>query len=393
MKLLYIHQYFRTPDEGGAIRSWYISTAMVKEGYEVDLITSHDQDGYKVSDIEGVKVHYIPVRYDNRYGFLRRLWSFMSFVNKAYRYASEIQNLDLLYITSTPLTVGLIALRLKRKKKLPYIFEVRDLWPEAPIQIGIIKHPWLKKITRLLEYRVYQRSEKIVALSPGTKNYIENLLPEKKIHLCTNLSDCIFFNPELEKDPIISQELGIKDEFVICYFGALGMVNHLEYLLNAANASKNAALNIRFLIIGSGSRMNEIRKKAGKMELSNVHFIDHVNKYRLREYLKVTDAAYLSFGPYKILEHNSPNKFFDSIASGKLVITNVKGWIKDLVESHECGFYYDPDNTDTFISMIHSFISDRELLVTTQKKARKLAEEKFDKNFRIPELLKFIRDS
>ncbi|MFC2123825.1 glycosyltransferase family 4 protein [Bacteroidota bacterium] len=390
MKLLYIHQYFRTPEEGGAIRSWYISTAMVKAGYEVDLITAHNQDGYEVKDVEGVRVHYIPVKYENSFGFLKRFQSFISFADKAYKYASRISDIDLLYITSTPLTVGLIALRLKRKKNLPYIFEVRDLWPEAPIQIGLIKQPWLKKITRRFELRIYNKSEKIVALSPGTKDYIENLLPDKQVHLCPNLSDCGFFKPDSEKDPDVASKFGIRNEFVISYFGAIGMVNHLEYLLNAASAIQNSALSIIILIIGSGSRMHDLKKKAAKMELSNVYFLDHVNKYKLKEYLNITDAAYLSFGPYDILEHNSPNKFFDSLASGKMVITNVKGWIKDLVETNECGFFYDPENTDTLISEIQAYLDDRELLVKTQKKARNLAEDKFDKELRIPELLEFI---
>jgi len=366
---------------------------MVKAGFKVDLITSHNQDGYEVRDIDGVTVHYIPVKYDNSYGFIRRLWSFLSFSKRAYQYARKILNHDLLYITSTPLTVGLIALRLKRRKNLPYIFEVRDLWPEAPIQIGIIKQAWLKKFTRNFEFRIYKNSDKIVALSPGTKQYIKNLFPEKEIHLCPNLSDCGFFSPAYEKDQSILKELGINADFVISYFGSLGLVNHLEYLLNAAVAIQKEELNISLLIIGSGSQMRVLREKASNMKLSNVHFLDHVDKYRLKEYLSITDAAYISFGPYEVLEHNSPNKFFDSLASGKIVITNVKGWIRDLVESNSCGFYYDPESTGSLMSQIKLYVEDRDLLIATQQRARELAEKEFDKDLRIPELLDFIRKS
>jgi len=129
------------------------------------------------------------------------------------------------------------------------------------------------------------------------------------------------------------------------------------------------------------------------MKLSNVHFLDHVDKYRLKEYLSITDAAYISFGPYEVLEHNSPNKFFDSLASGKIVITNVKGWIRDLVESNSCGFYYDPESTGSLMSQIKLYVEDRDLLIATQQRARELAEKEFDKDLRIPELLDFIRKS
>ena len=114
MKIIYIHQYFKTYSDGGSSRSYYLAKALTDNGYEVEMITSHNEPFYKKVNIEGITVHYLPVYYDNAYGFIGRVRSFLNFVIKAYRLALSIKNAHLCYATSTPLTVGIIALLLKK---------------------------------------------------------------------------------------------------------------------------------------------------------------------------------------------------------------------------------------------------------------------------------------
>ena len=113
--ILYIHQYFKTPQEGGAIRSYYLANGLVEKGFEVEMLTTHNESIYTKAEIDGIKVHYLPVRYSNEMGFFKRIWSFFKFVRLAKKYAKNIASIDKAYITSTPLTVGLIGLWLKRK--------------------------------------------------------------------------------------------------------------------------------------------------------------------------------------------------------------------------------------------------------------------------------------
>lgn len=145
MRIIYIHQYFVTPEEGGAVRSYHLAKGMVDAGMDVELITTHPNSQYLQKEIEGIKVHYLPIPYDNNFGFLRRLRAFYAFVHQAKRLIKKLALPDLLYITSTPLTTGLIGLWAKRKLQLPFIFEVRDLWPEAPVQVGVIRNSLLDR--------------------------------------------------------------------------------------------------------------------------------------------------------------------------------------------------------------------------------------------------------
>jgi len=154
VKILYIHQYFRTPEEGGAIRSYYLAKGMVDNGIEVELITSHNKAHEEVKMIEGIKVHYLPVFYDNDLGFLKRVFAFYKFMRLVRKKAREIEHIDLCYATSTPLTIGLSALKIKKELGVPYYFEVRDLWPEAPVQLGVIKNRFIKSYLELLEKKV-----------------------------------------------------------------------------------------------------------------------------------------------------------------------------------------------------------------------------------------------
>ena len=127
MRIIYLHQYFKTPEDGGAIRSYYIAKAMIDRGIEVEMITAHNLPNYQKTIIEGIVVHYLPVSYKNEFGFIKRLYAFAKFAWSSYRFIARIPQADLVYATSTPLTIGLTALKVFRKHNIPYYFEVRDL--------------------------------------------------------------------------------------------------------------------------------------------------------------------------------------------------------------------------------------------------------------------------
>ncbi|MGB5927615.1 MAG: glycosyltransferase, partial [Cyclobacteriaceae bacterium] len=143
LRILYIHQYFRTPEQGSSSRSWYFTRALAEAGHKPVVITAHNEPVYQEHTLKGVEVHYLPVPYDNAFGFLRRIRAFLRFSYKAIRLAGRLPAADLAYILSTPLTTGIIGLYLKRYRDIPYLFDVADLWPRAPVEIGAIRHPFL----------------------------------------------------------------------------------------------------------------------------------------------------------------------------------------------------------------------------------------------------------
>lgn len=390
-RILYIHQYFKTPQEGGAIRSYYLAKGLVENGFEVEMLTTHNEAIYTKAEIDGFKVHYLPVNYSNEMGFLKRLWSFLKFVRLAKRYARNIEDIDKAYITSTPLTVGLIGLWLKRKRQIPYIFEVRDLWPTAPIELGAIKGKPLKNYLYRLEKRIYQEAEKIVALSPGMRDWIKKVAPEKEVFMIPNMADCQFFKKEL-KDPKLVEFYHANKPFVITYLGSIGVTNHLEYFLDIAEESKKRGLNIDFKIVGQGSRLSHIKLSAYLRKLSNVEFIGHQNKEGVRRILNVTDATYVSFANYPVLATNSPNKMFDSLASGKLTIVNSTGWTKDLVEQYKCGFYANPEKPAEFMEQLIPFMEQKDLLETFKNNARQIAENLYSRKLQVEKLTRVLNN-
>ena len=313
------------------------------------------------------------------------------FAHKAYYLGRRFENIDMAYVTSTPLTVALTALRLKRKKQISFVFEIRDLWPEAPIRLNELRNIFIKAASRRLEQKAYKEASKIIALSPGIFEYVSKLFPNKPIRLCPNFSDCNFFEKTEIKNKSLLEKHGIGEAFVISYFGAIGKINALEYFLDLVKISEDHGMDIRFFIIGEGAMLNHLQKLVKDRNLKTIEFLPHMDKYRLKEYLSICDAAYISFTNNPVMKLNSPNKFFDALASGKIVITNTRGWIRDLVEKNECGFYLDPENPEDFVPMVNPFLSEPHLH-KQQDNSRKLAEGSFDKDKRIQELLDFIEN-
>ena len=388
MKILYIHQYFKTPSEGGAIRSWHIAKGMVQAGHEVVVITSHNHSDSVVKIIDGITIHYLPVAYDSSFGFLRRGISFLSFVWRAFNASKKITDIDLCYATSTPITVGIVAYWLKRKKSTPYIFEVRDLWPEAPIQMGAIKNRIVKKMLFALEKIIYLNAEKIIALSPGMKEGVLRVCPTKDVVVIPNMSDCAFFQFE-QKVPLLEDVFSVKDKFVVSYIGSAGPANNLMYLVDIIEYYNTSNRNdIVFLIQAQGPDLGKIKSRFTKANNTNVQFIPYSNKEGVKQLFNVSDAVYISFDNKPILETNSPNKFFDAIAAGKLIIVNTQGWLKELIEKEDLGFYANPKKPTEFIEKIDPYIKDATRLLASQSKARRVAENFYSTEILVEKLLK-----
>lgn len=379
MKIIYIHQYFKTYAEGGSSRSYYLAKSLADNGLPVEMITSHNQKQYVCKTISGIKVHYLPVYYGNTLGFAGRIRAFVTFAWLAYRLAARIEGASLCYATSTPLTVGITALLLKWRKNIPFYFEVRDLWPLAPIQMGMVRNRWLKRTLFGLERRIYAGADKIIALSPGIARYVESQLPGAQIHLLPNIADCAFFRPEAKK-PLLAEKYGVAGKFTVTYFGAVGRVNHVRSLLEIARQAQADNLGqLAFLVVGQGSEWAGLQRLAREYGLQNLQLIPHVDKYQLREILNVTDAVYVSFARRKVLETSSPNKFFDALAAGKPCITNTGGWLAELVETENCGFYADPRQPAEFLRRVAPYLSNPDALAQARHNARQLAETRFSR--------------
>ncbi len=390
MKVIYIHQYFRTPEQGGAVRSYHLAKGLVEAGIGVEMITSHDSPDYDQRWIDGIRVHYLPIPYDQKFGFLKRVWAFWQFVDKARKLIKKLPRPDLLYITSTPLTTGLIGLWAKKRMALPYIFEVRDLWPEAPIQVGAITNSITKNLLYDLEKRIYNHALSLVALSPGIAAHLQKTSPSREVALIPNFSDLVTFYPK-EKNLSLAKELGLSDSLSIAYTGALGQVNAVEELLDLAEKAQNEGKKWNFLVMGAGSHEQILQKTASKNALKNVFFVSFGSKEKVNEVLSLADFAWISFAHLPVLKTNSPNKFFDALAAGKAILVNHKGWVYDLVKTHELGISCLPGKMESAFAKLEKLTENPAEIEGMGKNSRKLAEAYFSKEIAIDRLLQVIK--
>lgn len=378
MRIIYIHQYFLTPQEGGATRSYYLAKGLVEKGIEVEMITAHNKSYYDLKIIDGIKVHYLPVAYDQNFGFLRRIWAFYTFVRQAKNWIKKIPRPDFLYITSTPLSTGIIGPWAKRRFAIPYIFEVRDLWPDAPIQVGAIRNPLLIKLLYGLEQNIYRHALKIVALSPGIAANIRKKNPDKEIHIIPNFADTDVFYPA-NKDSKFLEKSGLKNTFTIAYAGAIGRVNAVEEILELAKLAQEKGKDYQFVVMGKGSHLPQLLQTARSYGLKNFHHFPFGSKLEVAKILNAADMAFISFDHLPVLKTNSPNKFFDALAAGKAILVNHKGWVYELVKHQHLGIYFNPKKTTETLKKIEKLALNKSELALMQSNARVLSEKYFSK--------------
>jgi len=346
--------------------------------------------GVEREHIDGIDVVYINVPYNNSMGLLKRLMSFIRFMVKSLSIAWREKNVGLVLATSTPLTVGFPALVLKKFKKIPYVFEVRDLWPEVPIQMGALKNKFLIYIAKWFEKIIYENAMHIVSLSPGMYDgVVARGIEEEKVTMIPNMSKIDSFWPRPKNLELISKLELSKDSFKIAYFGAMGASNAMDSILEAARHLKNYD-DIDFLFMGHGAMEQVLKESAYEEGLSNLNFYGNIAMSKLSEIVNFCDVALVTFSNLPILATNSPNKLFDSLSAGKPIIVNSPGWTKDLVERYECGIFVEPENHLDMAEKILYLKNNPEAVLKMGKNSRILAETKYDKSILCSQFAKVI---
>lgn len=383
MKILYIHQYFVTPQEPGATRSYWISKELVKRGHHVTVITGNSESKHEPGrfDRDGIDVIYVNNYYNNTQTKIQKVWSFIKFIFQSIKVAAKEEKVDLVYATSTPLTIGAIALALRAIKGWRYVFEVRDLWPEFPIQVGAVSNPVLIWLLRKFEKRIYKRSEHVVALSPGMQEgVIKAGTPVEKTSMIPNMSKPDIFYPHEVNVDIVKQFNIDLTKFNVIHFGMLAVANGLEYIIKAAiELKKKGDESIQFLFMGEGAMQPMLEEMVRENDLHNVRFLGNYKVGIVAEVTNCCNASITSFKNLPILATNSPNKLFDSLSAGKTIIVNSAGWTKDMVEKDNCGFYVDPEKPEMLAEKLLEVKDNKPLLEEWGKNARRLSVEVYDK--------------
>tara|TARA_R110001599_G_scaffold326067_1_gene538477 strand:- start:2576 stop:3793 length:1218 start_codon:yes stop_codon:yes gene_type:complete len=391
MNITYIHQYFATPKSSGGIRSYLIAKSLVNKGHNVNMLTSSAfvpkewdiKKGWNLVELEGMQVHVLHLPYSNKTSFIRRLYVFFVFMLRTFFKSIKVKS-DLIYATSTPLTVAIPAVLCSKLKCIPFIFEVRDVWPDIPIAMGFLNNKLIQKVAKMIELFAYKHARHIVALSEGMSSRINNKgIDNSKISVVENFSDNALFGHVLELDVVDPlKKIQALNGKKLVYTGTFGAVNNLKYLIDLAEITQNKSLDITFILIGDGKEKDELHEYAIKKNVLNktLVFFDPIRKDELPWVLSNCDAAISTVLPIPELWDNSANKFFDSLAAGLPIIINYGGWQADLINEMGCGIVLNSSINEAAAEKLVLFLDDVDRFDVAKKMAKKLAVEKFDTN-------------
>ncbi len=390
MKIIYLHQYFKTPDMAGGTRSYEMARRLVAKGHEVHMITSGNpargfpSGSWRQSEEAGIHVHWASVPYDNKMGFSRRMKAFLNFAAKAGPKAVSLGS-DVVFATSTPLTIALPAAYASWRLKAPLVFEVRDLWPAVPIAMGFLKNPFSVKAALWLEHFAYSRSDQIIALAPGMGEHVVSCgYPEGRVHIIPNGADLDLFDvgPEPGKE-LRKQLTWLGGRPLVSYLGTIGQANGVDYLARVAAETIKLDTEICFAVIGDGKEAASVRGKAAESGVLDRNFfmVGPVSKKDVPKWLSATDLAAITLtGPRIVWRDSVSNKFFDALASRTPVANNFEGWSALVARDNGAGIIMNPDDPRAAAAQIVKHIRDVRWLTEAGQKAYDLATSRFDRN-------------
>lgn len=351
MHILLIHQAFADLDEAGGTRHSEMARFLVQRGHQVTIIAS--PVSYLSGKAKQNKIHWVK-KYTPQPGitilktftysalhrsFIHRVFSFFSFMVSSFIVGIGVKNIDLVWGTSPPIFQGFTAWLLARLKRIPFLFEVRDLWPSFAIAVGVLKNPVLVRASLWLEKFLYRHADRVIVNSPGFIQHVTNR-GARWVELVPNGADPEMFHPE--KDGVIFRNNHhLQDKFVVTYAGAHGLSNDLEVVLKAAQQLM-ADNRIHFIFIGDGKEKKALQALSHQMNLNNVLFFSPVPKNEMADVLAASDACIAILKPIELYKTTYPNKVFDYMAAGRPVILAIGGVIQQVVEEAQCGVFVQP---------------------------------------------------
>jgi glycosyltransferase involved in cell wall biosynthesis len=395
MRILYIHQYFASRKGRTGTRSYEFGRYLAAKGHEVTMITSGvanaefplGKDGKdQQHEVDGMHVLSVAGGYNDPYmgthmGGLRRTLKFWGFSRAAVRAGRNLTPPHVVFATHTPLMVGWAGMALSRHFGVPFVFEVRDLWPEALVNVGALHNPAVIWLLKWASRRIYREANHIIALSPGMKQGIVDAgIEDEKITVIPNASDLDLFRPGID-GAATRERLGLGERFAAIYFGAMGMANGLEYVIEAAKIlAERKNEHIVIVLHGDGGKKAKLQAMVHRYGLSNVVFSDLVPDKG--EIARIVSGCDVCLTIYRAAKEQtwSPNKMFDALAAGKPVVINVGGWLGETVERNECGLSVDPAQPEALADALVKLSGQSDLCKRMGANARALAEREFDRN-------------
>ena len=388
MKVLYFHQYFSVPSGAGGSRSYQMARNLVKSGYQVLMVCGTSNTGStglkgefsygrRTGSYEGIEIIEYDLPYSNADSFLKRVATFARFSLKCVGIAL-FKKYDLVFATTTPLTIGIPGIFARHLRRKPFVFEVRDLWPELPKAMGVISNPLILHGMSFLEWASYRSAHCCIGLSPGiVDGIVRRGVSRSKVFLVPNGCDLEIFQSGQKswRPKSINSE-----NFVAIFSGSHGIANGLDAVIDVATELKRRGRNdIKLLLIGDGMMKHSLEARAVSKGLVNIIFHDPVSKESLAGLMRSVDIGMQLLANVPAFYYGtSPNKFFDYISAGLPVVSNYPGWIADMIQKHDCGYIVPPGDPELFADALCCAADNKDKTRHMSENALKLAY-KFDR--------------
>lgn len=368
MHILIIHQAFTSLNEPGGTRHHEIARYLARQGHKVTVIagqvsyltgkrtTAVEQGTREVDDV-GVEIRRSLTFRGWHKSFVWRVVSFLSFTISSVVAGLQVRDVDIVWGTSPPIFQGASAWLISRLKRVPFLFEIRDLWPSFAIDVGVLRNPTLIRLSEWLEGFLYQRADRIVVNSPGFIDHIRSHGVED-IKLVPNGTDVEFFSRPSDAREA-REQWGVKEQFLILYTGAHGLSNDLGIILDGAAQLKERS-EIVFGFLGDGKEKQGLIERVERDGLGNVVFRPPVPKVGMARELAGADACIAILKPLEAYKTTYPNKVFDYMAAGKPVLLMIDGVIRQVVEEAGAGLFVPPGNPEAFAQAVLRLAENRE---------------------------------
>ncbi len=405
MKILYISQYF--PPEMGApsARVFELSRRWVQQGHSVTVLTGfpHHPTGkippqyrqhiFKREDNSGIRIVRTYVYPTANRGFFKRILSYLSFMFSAILIGTWTTGKpDVVVATSPQFFVAIAGYVVSRLKRRPFVFEVRDLWPESIVQLGQLKNRWLIGLLEKIEVFLYHRAARIVVVAEASVPIlIEKGIPREKIAIIKNGVDLTLFNPE-KHQPDLPATLGLEGKFVVSYIGTMGLSHALDKVLETARILQEHQ-DIHFLLIGEGAEKPNLLRQKKELGLRNVTFLDQIDKERLPYYYRMSDVVLVTLRGLPLFRCVIPSKIFEIMAMARPILISVDGEARQLVvDQAGAGLFVPPENPEEMARAILRLRSDEPLRQSLARNGRQFVERYFDRDKLADEYLTILQN-
>ena len=384
MHIAVFSQYHTSPDCPATSRH-YTLLAEIAKHHRVTLLTTPAWRSQQLTHEfawvpPGVELLEAAIPYDNKMGPARRALAFAQYAAWAVRAGRRITRPDVVWGISTPLTAAWAAARVARYWRVPWVFEVQDLWPSFPVAMGAVPTALARQQLFALEKRLYESAAHIVPLSPDMSRYAAEVgIPADKITTLLNGTDLdLAARATPAAVAALRHEQGLEGQKVVLYAGTFGRANDMPTVVAAAEAMVAADPAVTWLFLGHGYYAPLVAAAAARWP-GRIRLVGGQPRHAVFSWFALAEVAVVSFLGLPVLDSNSPAKLYDALAVGTPVVVTNLGWTKALVEQHGCGWYAPAGNAPVLAARLQAVLADAATAFAAGERGRVLARAAFDR--------------